>query len=772
MILPKVEWLEPSPVTPSADVIVKIGGHPLLAELVARRELADENTIAAFLNPDLYQPADPLDLPDLAIAADRLDQAIKMGETIGVWGDFDVDGQTATTLLVSGLRTLGARVIYHIPIRASESHGVNIHNLLKLLDNGANLVLTCDTGITAHEAADFLLEKQVDFLITDHHTLPDILPNAGAVVNPQRLPGNHPLHPLCGVGTAFQLLMELLRRRGRSGDASSYLDLVAMGTIADVATLRGDNRWLVQRGLQTIRSHPRPGLQAILSLAEINPSNLTEEHISFALAPRLNAIGRLGDANPVVELLMATDVESVNHIALELESLNIRRKRLCDDVFRAAQSQIQRDPSLLDSPFLLLDSPTWPAGVIGIVASRLAELYNRPVALISSPPGQPARASARSVEGINITAALTENAELLLGYGGHPMAAGFSLLSENINKLRRGVSKSIQSQTAGISFVNRLQIDAWLPFSEASLELVEDLERLSPYGLGNPSPVFAAHSLHLVSATSLGKTGEHYQIIVEDANNQQTRLVWWNAAGNPLPSGTFDLAYHMRAVNYKGSPALTLEWVDARNLDNEAPMDLSPTLPFTVVDLRQVSDPASHLADLDLSSDLCIWWEVDPPPDVHAVDRFHLQPCHTLVIASIPPDRQILNAGILAAQPHEIILFGLNPSTAGLRNFLSRLGGLIRFVQREYNGKIKQDELVSACGTTIAAIHQGLAWWQARGVIQWKILEDGLLEFTSSIPSEPAALSEIEKQLSILLDEISAFRSYYLRTPVNSIFGS
>ena len=309
MKLPVIEWLEPEQVTPAPDLLAEVGGHPLIAELISRRNLADASTVAAFLNPDLYTPADPLDLPDLSIAADRLDLAIQRGEKIAVWGDFDVDGQSATALLVSGLRSLGADVIYHIPVRAHESHGVNLPNLQKLLERGAQLILTCDTGITAHEAAEFLQNQQIDLLITDHHTLPEELPTAQAVVNPQRLPEGHPLRPLCGVGTAYQLLSELLRRRDRMSDAEIYLDLVALGTVADVALLIGDNRWLVQCGLQILRNQTRPGLQAILSLADVNPARLSEEHIGFALAPRLNAIGRLGDANPVVELLTTPDIE-------------------------------------------------------------------------------------------------------------------------------------------------------------------------------------------------------------------------------------------------------------------------------------------------------------------------------------------------------------------------------------------------------------------------------------------------------------------------------
>ena len=646
---------------------------------------------------------------------------------------------------------------------------LNIPNLQKLIERGAQLILTCDTGITAHEAAEFLQNEQIDLLITDHHTLPETLPSALAVVNPQRLPEDHPLRPLCGVGTAYQLLSELLRRQDRMSDAETYLDLVALGTVADVALLKGDNRWLVQRGLQILRSQTRPGLLAILSLADVNPARLSEEHIGFALAPRLNAIGRLGDANPVVELLSTLDNESARPLALELEALNSRRKRLCDDVFRAAQSQIERNPSLLDPPFLLLDHPTWPAGVIGIVASRLAELYTRPVALITTPPGQPGRASARSVEGVNITAALAENSGQLLGFGGHPMAAGFSILPEKINDLRRGVSRSIQRQTAGKPLVNRLQIDAWLPLHETSLDLVEDLDRLSPFGAGNPSPVFATRNLRLINATGLGKTGEHLQIIVEDENSQQFRLIWWGAAGNPLPSGKFDLAYTLRASNYRAAAEVTLEWVSARIREDLPPDEVVSPLPFVVTDFRQSTDPLSHLPELELHPDTRFWWEVDCPADIPGVDRLRLQPCHTLVIATVPPDRLTLVSGLLAAQPQRVVLFGHIPPTDTVRTLLTRLGGLIRYIQNNRGGKIMLDEMASACASSTSAIRVTLEWWQAKGSIQIGWLGDGQVEIKLPDQPNPSALPVLERQLDRILEEIAAFRTHYRRAPLKSL---
>jgi single-stranded-DNA-specific exonuclease len=310
-------------------------------------------------------------------------------------------------------------------VRARESHGINLPVLEQLINQGVELLLTCDTGISAHEALDYAQSRAVPVLVTDHHDLPPSLPNALALVNPKRLPEDHPLATLPGVGVAYKLAEELYRRAGRPEASAALLDLVALGIVADLALLSGETRYLLQCGLQALRQTRRLGLQAMLELAEIAPQNLAEEHISFVLGPRLNALGRLADANRAIELLTTQDMGRARILALELEGLNAERKLLTDQVFQAAQAQIEADRSLLDEAALVLAHPAWPGGVVGIVASRLVEYYHRPVVLLSAPPGQLARGSARSVEGINITAAIAANQRLLNGFGGHPMAAGY-----------------------------------------------------------------------------------------------------------------------------------------------------------------------------------------------------------------------------------------------------------------------------------------------------------------------------------------------------------
>jgi single-stranded-DNA-specific exonuclease len=301
--LERIEWMEPEPVQFSVELLQAAGNDPILAEALTRRGILNPGQAAAFLDPSKYCPAMPQEIPDMDIAVQRLSQAIASGEIIGVWGDFDADGQTSTSILYASLQILGARVEYYIPVRARESHGVSLPALESFLKRGVTLILTCDTGVTAHDAVDFGRKSGVDFIITDHHTLPPVLPDAVAVVNPQRLPEDHPLRPMCGAGTAFKLAEALFDHYDRKAEASQFLDLAAIGTIADLAILSGDNRYLVQTGLEQIRRNPRPAIKVLLDQADINYAQLSEEHISYIVAPRLNALGRLADANPAVSFL-------------------------------------------------------------------------------------------------------------------------------------------------------------------------------------------------------------------------------------------------------------------------------------------------------------------------------------------------------------------------------------------------------------------------------------------------------------------------------------
>lgn len=767
--MPRI-WLEPQQIAVPAALSAAVGGHPLVSQTLARRGITTPAAALAFLDPDQYSSTPPAELPGIPEAVDRLVDAIRRHEPICVWGDFDVDGQTATTVLVSTLRALGAEVIFHIPVRERESHGVNLPVLSELLERGAKLILTCDTGITAHQVVDYARLKGVDFIITDHHDLPASLPEARSIVNPKLLPEAHPLGTLPGVGVAYKLAEALCAvLQPLSFQVDSLVDLVALGIVADLAVQAGEARYLVQRGLEALRTTDRPGLKALMEFAELNPAWLTEEHIGFVIGPRLNALGRLSDANLSIEFLTTQDLSRARVIATTLEGLNARRQLLTSQVFQAAQAQIEREPDLLHDPALVLWQSSWPAGVIGIVASRLVEHYGRPVVLLAAPPGELARGSARSIPGCNITAAIAEQRELLASFGGHPMAAGLAMDAEHLPEFRRGLNDTIRRMMGGVQAETGLQVDGYLALPELSLDLAEDFQRLAPFGPGNPALVLVARNLALVKHSFIGRGDEHLQLIVEDEYGNSQKVVWWQGAGFPLPEGRFDLAFSVRASDYRGAREIQVEWVDARLLETE--ISLQPARRIEIVDYRHQSHPLAILKQLTTEREVQVWCEAEAAQKLSAegiTGRVgqKLAPCQALAIWTTPPGPAELTAALKQASPEIVLLFGVDPDTVEPDAFLKRLAGLVKYALTHRDGRIDLTTLAAATAQTEVAVHTGLIYLAARGDVEIVSEEDDTLILRRG--SQPTA-SQNEpalEALKALLAETAAYRAYFNKVDI------
>jgi len=757
------EWIEPQDVQVPEELEAAIGGHPLVAKTLARRGFTDPEAARAFLDPDCYVPAPPTDLPNLTKAVERLERAVRQGEMICVWGDFDVDGQTATTILISALRELGAAVTYHIPVRENESHGLNLPVLKQLIAEGVNIVLTCDTGVTAHEAIACAQKRGVDVVVTDHHDLPPILPEAHAVVNPKMLPDGHPLRELPGVGCAYKLAEALYSFSGRQGDALQYLDLVALGVVADVAVQTGDTRYLLQRGLEALRHTGRIGLQVMMEIAEVNADRVTEEHVSFILGPRLNALGRLADANVAVELLTTHDLGRARILASELEGLNARRKLLTDQVFQGAEAQIERDPSLLEHGVLLLSHPSWPAGVIGIVASRLAERYGRPSVLIAAPSGELGRGSARSVEGCNITAAIAAHGELLASFGGHPMAAGLTIDPERIPEFRRALSRTVLEMLGDVEERATLEISGYVSLSDLSLDLVEELERLAPFGPGNPALTLATKGLSLQSYSPVGRNGEHLQLIVEDEAGTAQKVIWWQWAGWSLPESPFDLAYVVRGSDYRGEREVQVEWLDARPVEVPAVALRPEPTAVETVDYRRVPNPRRLLERLRAQKDLLVWSEAEARAEVAGQDRYELGPSKGLVIWTAPPGPGELKAVLDKVSPDTVYLFGTDPGLDHPEELLKRLASLVGHALNSAQGLVNVSALAAATAQREATVRVGIAWLQARGHLAVLDEEGDEVHLAEGSQTAGADLSETAAQLRALLEETAAYRAHFAR---------
>lgn len=759
-------WLEPVEQQVPEGLREAASRTPWLTRGLIRQGISTPEQARAFLDPHFYQPSDPLDLPDIGKAVDRLKRAIRGKEIIGVWGDFDVDGQTSTALLVSALRALGAEVRYHIPVRAREGHGIGLPALEQFLNQGVQLLLTCDTGISAHAAVAHARQRGVDCIITDHHVLPDALPPAHAVVNPQRLPDGHPARTLSGVGAAYKLV-ELLRAEFHQEElAKQHLDLVALGLVADVAGLTGDARYLTQLGLNQLRRPHRPGLIKLYELAELEPAHLTEQHIGFTIAPRLNAIGRLDDANPVVEFLTSEDTQVIAVTAARLEGLNGERRFLTEQVLMGALSQIERNPALLDEPVLLLSHSDWPGGVVGIVANRLAELFQRPAVLLTGSPGGRLQGSARSIEGVNIAEAIAAGKEFLHGFGGHAMAAGLSLESGNLPAFQRRLAEAVRGQIGDRPLIKQIQIDAFLELDQIQLDLIAEIDQLAPFGAGNPPLVFATRNLHAVDSNPVGKTGEHLQVLVEDERGQTRRLIWWQADQELLPAGRFDLAYTLRASNYRGQPEIQMEWLHARPIPEAVP-EITARKYEAIFDHRSADEPLALLRQY-LSEKAVLWQEGKPlPPEART--RSELEPGETLIIWNPPPGRMELLQALKSSRPKRVVLFAVPGGSDSPADFLKNLTGMVRYALRARGGQVALFRLAEALNQRISVVEAGIRWLSARGFITiqaesqegWRLAQGGV--------PDPERVKLMETALRSILQETAAFRSFYTRAEPEEI---
>ena len=771
-------WLNPSPVQIPAS-FADLNLHPLVAQTLVRRGLTTLEAARLFLHPERIAP---VPFPGIGPAVERVLEAIRRQELICVWGDFDVDGQSSTSLLVQTLQGLGANVTYYIPIRGKESHGVHIESLKPILDNGARLILTCDTGITAHEAIDYINSRGVDAVITDHHDPAETLPNARAIVNPKLLPAGHPLENLAGVGVAYKLAESLLANlqspipdpqlpittHPSTLTLDDLLDLVALGLIADVALLKGETRALAQRGIYALRRTQRTGLKVMAELSRTSLETLTEETIGFTFAPRLNALGRLGDANPAVELLTTRDAARARVLAAQIEGLNSQRRLLTGQVYEAAESLLRENPHLLTEPAIVLAHPNWPGGVVGIVANRLVDRYHKPVMLLTETEDGILRGSARSVEGLHITEAITTQKDLLLGFGGHPMAAGVALQKENLSAFRKGLGKAVEQQLGAIVRQEpTLQIDAWLQLDEINLDLAAALESLAPYGAGNPSLTLATRNVKMKSVTAIGKEREHLRLRVEDEHGNLADILWWGGAGEELPEegSVFDIAYSLRASTFRGEKQLSLQFEEFQVV-KEPPPELRKRQ-IEVIDYRMESTSLLEKLKEQIPG-LQIWAE--------GMDRSigkplqELQPAEVLVIYSTPASSQDLSAALETLRPLKVFLFAISPPQEKTDEFLARLAGLAKFVINQREGKVRILELAGVTAQRQKAVQIGLEWLAAGGHIAIEYQDGEVL--LSRHTGEPNQYLQKELFVAVrgLLEETAAYRTHFKRASLESLF--
>jgi single-stranded-DNA-specific exonuclease len=553
-------WEVASPLP--SDAIPELSGYPnILRQILYNRGYRTHELARAFLEaepPEGNVAANILDLPK---AVDRIEFAIQHHENIVVYGDYDADGVTATALLGMALKALGAEVSEYIPNRFDEGYGLNLEAIRSLREQGADLIITVDCGIRSWEEADYSHSVGMDLIITDHHYPLDILPPAYAVINPKQPGDIYPEKNLAGVGLAYKLVELLFQSEQDPFDPRVYLDLVALGTVADLVPITGENRSLVRSGLEYIRHPHRQGIMALIGVSGLSPTRISTTDISFALAPRLNASGRLESALASLKLLTSQDLKEVGQLAQWLEIQNRDRQKIMRDIQEKAENKIIVDDHI---PLLLFAAdPEYNAGVVGLAASRLTEQYYRP-SIIASIGEKYTRGSCRSIPEFHITQALDQCMDLLEHHGGHAAAAGFTVRNELLPILIEKLQNIASEQLEAKDLRPKIFAEAEIPLSDLKPDILKYLEWLQPTGMGNPAPIFMSSGLKVTRQKAIGAEGSHLKLAVTDGKITYDAIAfrqgYWIAQ---LPT-FIDLMYTFELNEFNGQVSLQLNVKDIK----------------------------------------------------------------------------------------------------------------------------------------------------------------------------------------------------------------
>ncbi len=571
--LPPQRW---QTYAPQPEVIAAISDAtkllPLVAQVLANRDITTAEAAATFLEPETEPLEDPLEVfPSLAESLEVLEAAVTSGDKIAICGDYDADGMTSTALLLRALRYLGANVDYAIPSRMNEGYGINDRIVEDFHADGVRLLITVDNGIAAVEPIALARELGINVIITDHHELPEILPPANAILNPKQIPQDSGYAGMAGVGMAYIVATSLAAQMGRLDEFTNpLLELFTLGTIADMAPLVGINRRWLKRGLARLPKSQIPGIQALIEASGVNTSNksLKPDDIGFRLGPRINAIGRIGDPEVIIELLITDDLEVAREKAEVCEATNQERRRLCEEIEAEAIAQCEQlDLSTGNTRALLLLQANWHHGVIGIVASRLVERYGMPVFISTYEDRDHIRGSARGIPEFDVFEALQHCDEALGKYGGHKAAGGFSLKIENFERFQQLLQEFAKQQLEPDQLKPLVKLDSEANLSDIDFELYGQIDGLNPWGIGNTEPVFWSRNVEVKEQRIVGQGHIKLKLSQEDVDGGQTDIggiVWRWGDYYPLPRQV-DVAYKLKENTWKNDTKIEVEVVGMRH---------------------------------------------------------------------------------------------------------------------------------------------------------------------------------------------------------------
>lgn len=755
----------------------------LIERLLAIRGITKKNDIKTFLNPLEMEISNPNVFCDMEIAKNRIVEAIEQEQKILIYGDFDADGITSTSVLIKTLKHLSANVDYYIPDRENEGHGMHTKTLVKIMTaKKPKLIITVDCGISNLEEVKFLNSFGIEVIITDHHEAPEELPSAFAIINPKApnsLDGKLSagkiieLTSLAGCGVAFKLAHALLDYYNKTEFVYEILPFVAVGTIADIVPLIGENRYYVAKGLDLITKGQHTGLTKLIESAGYNlKSGITSENIAFGIAPRINATGRLDSVETSLKVLLSDNKAEINMAVQTLNELNKIRQTLCENTFLEAEEMYLKNQT--NENAIVLFNKNWNIGIIGIVASRFVEKYYKPAFIISyHEESKQYRCSARSIKGINLYNALDANAELFDGFGGHEMAAGFSFSEENasLEQVKQALNETIKEMSEGLDLKPTLNIDLLLDEKDLDITIVDEISKLEPFGAYNPAPVFAIKDFVLKEKTLMGENKKHLRLKIQGKDSVYTCIWWSHGDISLIPGDKLDVAFSPQINVFNGITSLQLIIEDVRSENLKENIKQEQDNGVKIFDHREKKDIFIQVDDYVRTSKMDIIVYAENKNVVESIKNYkslsekivtrqNLRKADSIMFFDYPPTPEDFNNILKTVSPYHVHYMACKYTKPDEQNLLKTLSGMIKYACNNKNGIFELEKAASFLSLSKECIEILL---QILSECELILIEDKnkdiyKLQYKSNIELMQVLKNPKYKLCKKILDEISDFK--------------
>ena len=766
----------------------------VLAHLMLNRGINTPKKIEQFLNPELIKMSSPDVFTDMEKTAERIKKAVETNENITIYGDFDADGITSTAILYLTLKEIGASVDYYLPDRATESHGLNNKAIINIISKRkTKLIITVDCGISNNSEVNLAKGLRTDVIITDHHEAPEILPDAYSVINP-KAPYSlsdditaeelESINNLSGAGIAFKLACKLLDIYNKKDFVHEILPLCTIGTIGDVVPLLGENRKIVHMGLELLKSGKSKGIQKLLEISGINDKNsFTQEAIAYYVVPRINAAGRLESPLSALNVLISSDEKLTDECVKQLNDFNSLRQSLCDETFMQAKLMYEKNINS-NKKSIILFNDNWHIGVIGIVCSKLTELYNKPAFLMTRDANNPniIRCSCRSIEGLNVHTVLSEHKELYEGFGGHKMAAGFSFDENKIKfeAFKEILSKTIENYSTEIDYNEiKVPVDMELKPNEINLETIELINKLQPYGAMNPEPVFVINHALLKNYKIIGQNNNHLKLTVSKEDNDFECIKWNCSKINASQNEEIDILFNLRVNEFNGNKIIQLILNDLKYEKEEQKSEKE----IKILDHRKKKDILAQVLDfisttkkttgifiqnMSLKKELNLSQEADKK----VFDMGNIpQNIEQLMFFDCPYSREDFSKIMKETDAKIVHLMNFSINETQSDKFTLKISGMLKYAMTNLNGIIDIRRISNVLNVDTATTECALYILEDCKMIEIEKVSENEYKLNKFTPIEISKIKndDMFNELETRINEINSYRNFYLNSTIDEI---